>query len=214
MKNNRKIFIFVGPSASGKTTIEEALIKKGATRWVVSTTREKRKNEVEGVDYNFLSVEEFNKKRENFLHIIEINKNWLYGYPQPPRNKGVILISIINVEPALKLKKILEEQGEDVYIISFQIPKKVRRELLKKRGDKEADIQIRFSREENQNEMFASLNEKPDLIIKSLKNSQQIVEDFIRNQVFKNNQINYFYQDDLSPEEVKRILKDKGIWED
>ena len=206
---SRKIFIFVGPSASGKTTVEEELIAEGASRWVVSTTRAKRANEIEGVDYNFLSVEEFKKNKANFLHIIKITEDWLYGYPEPPKSKGAILISIINVEPALKLKKILEEKGEEVYIISFQISKDIRKKLLQKRGDKEKDIKVRFSREEDQAKSFSNFSSSPNLIVKDLNHSLDEIKEFILSKFFKSKDIEYFTSKDKTPEEVKKELEEK-----
>ena len=52
------IVTFTGPSGGGKSTLEDALIKaKVGKRILGFTTREPRKNEVDGVDVNFISRE-------------------------------------------------------------------------------------------------------------------------------------------------------------
>jgi guanylate kinase len=65
-----KLIIITGPSAVGKTTITNALLKqnKDLVRVVTYTTRAKRDREIDGVDYNFISRDDFEKKlQENFF---------------------------------------------------------------------------------------------------------------------------------------------------
>ena len=58
MKN---LVIISAPSGAGKTTICKALQKRDQSiKFSVSyTTRERRSNEIDGVDYNFISKEDF-----------------------------------------------------------------------------------------------------------------------------------------------------------
>jgi len=60
-----KIIIFSAPSGAGKTTIVRHLLEKNEclTFSISATTRQKRKGEVDGKDYYFLSVEDFKKKK-------------------------------------------------------------------------------------------------------------------------------------------------------
>lgn len=62
-KNNAKLFVIAAPSGAGKTTIVKALVKRNpCLRFSVSyTTRRKRRTEVDGVDYLFVDVDEFEK---------------------------------------------------------------------------------------------------------------------------------------------------------
>ena len=64
--NKKPIFCFVGPSASGKTTILNALKDveekyKDFDVIISHTTREIRDGEMDGVDYHYVSEEEFDK---------------------------------------------------------------------------------------------------------------------------------------------------------
>jgi guanylate kinase len=58
------LFIISGPSGSGKTTIRKAILKRyPQLRYSVScTTRPKRKDETEGVDYFFIEPSEFRQR--------------------------------------------------------------------------------------------------------------------------------------------------------
>lgn len=63
------MLIILGKTASGKNTIINKLVKNyGFKQLVTYTTRPKRKGEIEGVTYHYISLEEFKKKdREGFF---------------------------------------------------------------------------------------------------------------------------------------------------
>ena len=63
------IIIFSGPSGVGKSTIINELLNHISLYFSIShTTREKRNNEVDGKDYFFISLHEFNKLiEENYF---------------------------------------------------------------------------------------------------------------------------------------------------
>ena len=63
VKGKGTLFIMSGPSGVGKGTLCKALMELGDLSFSVScTTRPPREGEVDGVDYRFLSLEDFNKK--------------------------------------------------------------------------------------------------------------------------------------------------------
>ena len=62
------ILIISGPAGSGKTTLCTRLLKEfgdSVTRLVTTTSREPRPGEVDGVDYHFISPEEFEERIRN-----------------------------------------------------------------------------------------------------------------------------------------------------
>ena len=78
-----KCVIFSAPSGAGKTSIVKHLLKKRSDLEfsVSACNREKRKGEVDGKDYYFLSTEEFKKKIENdeFVEWEEVYDDNYYG---------------------------------------------------------------------------------------------------------------------------------------
>lgn len=80
--NSSNIFIISAPSGAGKTT----LVKSLCNNWffikpsISFTTRKKRLTEKDGLDYHFISEEEFNKKvkNEEFIEYQNVYGNY-YG---------------------------------------------------------------------------------------------------------------------------------------
>jgi guanylate kinase len=65
-KKKGKLFVFAAPSGAGKTTLVHAVVtKRPELRFSISyTTRKPRKNEADGVDYLFVSEDEFMRLRD------------------------------------------------------------------------------------------------------------------------------------------------------
>ena len=77
------MIILVGPSASGKTEIVKYLIKYFSyTKFVTTTTRNIRVNEINGIDYNFISTTEFLDKIKNLSlkKIVSENHSLFYVF--------------------------------------------------------------------------------------------------------------------------------------
>ena len=76
----KKIFVLLGESGSGKDTIAREVLNNNLSRVVTTTTRQIRENESEGIDYYFISEDDFKIKIEN-NEFIEFNKfkTWYYG---------------------------------------------------------------------------------------------------------------------------------------
>lgn len=126
------MLILVGPSASGKTQIVKILIEKyGLNKMVTYTSRAMRPGEVDGVDYFFLSKEEFEKRIKNgfFIEHVIYNGNY-YGtaLSQVSSDKVVIL------EPN-GLKHYLSKIRDDVKVVFLRCSKEIVRIRMQKRGD-------------------------------------------------------------------------------
>ena len=75
------MIILIGPSASGKTEVARELVKRQKfNKLVTYTTRSMRPLEVEGIDYHFISKEDFLDKinKNLFFEYVEYNSNY-YG---------------------------------------------------------------------------------------------------------------------------------------
>lgn len=119
MSNNHKLlgnhshgllFIVSAPAGTGKTTLVEMLTREFAcvTRSISTTTRPKRPNEVDGVDYCFTSEEEFVKKVQEGQFLEHVT---LFGYHygtsklqvEKLRAEGKHVFLVIDTQGALHL---------------------------------------------------------------------------------------------------------------
>ena len=98
-----KLILFSGPSGVGKDTLLDILLRKDPTlqKSISITTRLKRENEHDGVDYYFITP-------DDVLEFAKYGKN-LYGTPKKPVDKwlseGKTVILKIEVQGAAKIKK-------------------------------------------------------------------------------------------------------------
>ncbi len=82
--NNAKLFIISAPSGCGKGTLIKELMKQFDVFLSIScTTRKPREGEIDGKDYNFLTVEAFEEliKNDGFLEYAKFSSNY-YGTPK------------------------------------------------------------------------------------------------------------------------------------
>ena len=101
--NNNKIICVIGKAAVGKDTFVNELLKDGQYRKAISyTTRPKRAGEIDGKDYYFISLEEFNKMKDNNEFLEETSyivngETWYYGFAKDTfENLSHDLIAIVN----------------------------------------------------------------------------------------------------------------------
>lgn len=108
-----KLFVLSAPSGAGKTTVLLEVMKRvqGVSFSVSQTTREPREGEVDGVDYHFVSTDEFLKSRDNgdFLEYANVHGN-LYGTSRQAVvqqiDSGMDVILDIDVQGAELIRKV------------------------------------------------------------------------------------------------------------
>lgn len=141
--NKGTLFIVSGPSGCGKGTVLAEILKQDNIYYSVSaTTRSPRPGEVDGVNYHFLSKDEFEKLIENdgVLEYANYCGNY-YGTPKKPvedmlaQGKNVILE--IEVQGALK---VMEKCPEAVSVFILPPSLKELRRRLHKRGTETEDV--------------------------------------------------------------------------
>jgi len=89
------MIILCGASASGKTEVVKCLVKNyGYKKLVTYTTREKRNGEINGVDYNFISRQEFIDLKQNnfFFETVEYNNNFYGTAIKDITNEKVVIL--------------------------------------------------------------------------------------------------------------------------
>lgn len=125
--------ILVGESASGKSTIEKILTEKyGYKKTISYTTRQPRDEEVDGVDYYFISEDEYTEKFHSgyFVETGAYN-GWFYGSTKEQYDENTVCVLTPH-----GLRQIKNNFGEEE-IISFYIKVSRRDRLIKilERGD-------------------------------------------------------------------------------
>ena len=137
------LFIVSGPSGCGKGTVLAEILKQDNVYYSVSaTTRTPRPGEINGVNYHFLSKDEFEKLIENdgMLEYANYCGNY-YGTPKKPvedmlaEGKNVILE--IEVQGALK---VMEKCPEAVSVFILPPSLKELRRRLHKRGTETEEV--------------------------------------------------------------------------
>lgn len=112
-ENNQGILVVVsGPSGCGKSTLNDLLLRsrKNITMSISDTTRKPRGEEKDGVEYNFLTKEQFeeNIKNDKYLEYATVHSHY-YGTPKHNINKllknGIDVILEIDIEGARKVKE-------------------------------------------------------------------------------------------------------------
>lgn len=115
-KKQGQLIVISGPSGAGKDTIVENVINNNSNIWlsVSATSRSIRKGEKEGVNYFYLTKEEFEERIENnyFLEYAKYADNY-YGTPKEEiikkLDKGIDVILVIEIEGAKKIKELVPE---------------------------------------------------------------------------------------------------------
>ena len=88
------MILILGKNGSGKTYITSHLEKLGLKRSVSFTTRPKRPNEIENVDYVFIDRDEFERRLTNgeFVEYKEFSGNY-YGTPKENMETSDLILS-------------------------------------------------------------------------------------------------------------------------
>lgn len=139
--------IIFGKTASGKSRIVNELVKRGYKKIVTTTTRPARKGEVDGIDYKFITDDEF-KELTNTRYFAEWKKydtvdgTWYYGSPldeiSRSDNKSIVILTPDGYRD-------IKDELDDHVAIYIYANNKTIRSRLSNRGDKkeEADRRIK-----------------------------------------------------------------------
>jgi guanylate kinase len=124
------LIIISGPSGVGKDTIIDELRRReretgrdGERHYVVTcTTRPPRNGEVDGVDYHFLSREEFLRLRaaRGFLEANEVHGNW-YGSPRDQVRDELVAGRDVILKIDVQGAKVVKDQVSEALLI-FVVP--------------------------------------------------------------------------------------------
>lgn len=152
-----KVIIFSAPSGSGKTT----LVKYALSRFpdmafsVSCTTRAPRGTEKNGVDYHFLTPEEFRTKiaKDAFVEYEEVYSGLYYGTLKSEVeriwNAGKTVIFDVDVKGGISLKNYFGNKALSLFIMAPSVKELQNR--LKNRGTEDAEtIKMRVAKAEEE----------------------------------------------------------------
>lgn len=137
---SKPLYLFVGESASGKTSVAEYLEKVKSMRSVQSyTTRPPRYEGEKG--HRFISEEEFDKL-ENIVAYTEYNNNRYCSTQKQINDSDIYVIDPLGVETLLEKYK---PYNREIYIIYFYANDGIRTSRMHKRGDSDKKILERLT---------------------------------------------------------------------
>ncbi|MFH1319075.1 MAG: guanylate kinase [Bacteroidota bacterium] len=185
-----KIIIFSAPSGAGKTTIVQHLLKQnlGLEFSVSACSREKRKNEKDGMDYHFLSSDEFKKKIEKneFVEWEEVYPNQYYGTLKTEveriTGKGNHVVFDVDVVGGLNIKKHYGKHALSIFVMPPSI-EHLKERLSRRSSETPETLRKRIAKankEINAAEQFDEILLNYDLG-EALVNAEKLVRGFLDN---------------------------------
>ena len=155
--NSGMLVIISGPSGSGKGTVVKAMDKSRYALSVSVTTREKRPDEVEGVDYFFRTMEEFeNMRHEGRLLEHAYFCGNCYGTPrdyvEQKISEGFTVVLEIEVNGALQVREKIKN-----CVLIFLVPptmEELARRLVTRNTESPETIEDRLYRAEEEIELL------------------------------------------------------------
>lgn len=115
-KKDGDLIVISGPSGAGKDTIVGELLRRNKDIYlsISMTTRDRRGQEVDGVDYYFVDEKTFikNIKKDNFLEYAKVYDKY-YGTPKDEvvkrLKKGIDVVLVIDIQGALNIKRLFKD---------------------------------------------------------------------------------------------------------
>jgi guanylate kinase len=154
------IFILSAPSGAGKTTIYRAALKAIADlEFSISlTTRTRREGEADGIDYSFVSEEEF-KRRQSSGELAEWARVFesSYGTPRAPLDAAVksgrdILLDI-DIQGARQIRKMYPRDAVSIFVLPPTLEELAGR-LRGRATEEESKIQHRLQKARDEAEAY------------------------------------------------------------
>ncbi len=168
MRHNGAILVLSGPSGAGKSTIINAASDEIGEYYfsISTTTREPRMGEKNGVDYFFVSKEEFEEdiKAGNFLEYAQVHGNY-YGTSLKPVNEALEEGKLVIFDIDIQGHRLVRAKMDDITTSAFITPPTLQEleRRLRARCTDEEDVILR--RIENAKEEILAVGEYDFTII-------------------------------------------------
>ena len=152
---NPLLIVISGPSGAGKDAVIFQMKESGVPfhHVVTATTRPKRPGEKDGVDYHFLSPEQFQRKikAKQFIEWAKVYDNY-YGVLKEEiaqaLSGGQDVIVKVDVQGATTIKQILPD-AVFIFLMPQSIDELATR-LKKRRGQTESELKLRLGEAEEE----------------------------------------------------------------
>ena len=167
------IYLILGHSGSGKSTIRNALTSHGIKKIITYTTRPPRVSEVDGIDYNFIDQELFKKMDQYNLFIgttcyVGNYYSTLKEDLEKNNNKDSDCVIVVDKEGVLAIKK----KFANARSIYLKCSRETLRDRMIKRNDHANDIEKRL-------DVLEDLDPYADYIIDADRDIDSVFEDVI-----------------------------------
>ena len=167
------IYLILGHSGSGKSTIRDALTNHGLEKIITFTTRKPRPSEIDGIDYNFIDQEDFKKMEADNLFIgttcyVGNFYSTLKDDLEKNNNKDKDCVIVVDKEGVLAIKK----EFKNAISIYLKCSKETLKDRMEKRRDSENDIEKRLN-------VLEDLDPYADYIIDANRDVDSVFEDLI-----------------------------------
>jgi guanylate kinase len=143
------LLVLSGPSGAGKGTLVDRLVgaRPDCTFSISATTRPRRATEVDGVQYEFVTREEFERRRSAglFLEWAEVHDH-LYATPVRFVDEGVRAGSVVVLDVDVQGGASVRRARQDAVSVFIYPPSvdALRQRLLKRHTDADAVIETRL----------------------------------------------------------------------
>lgn len=161
------MIVLVGASGSGKTSVAKELEKRGYSRVVTYTTRPMRNGEKDGVDYHFLSDEDFDTIKDCFVEH-STYRGWEYGCGISIRDidnkNSVVILTPCGMR---KLKKSYPNSliyPNKIFVVYLNVDRNARLVKILQRGD---NVDEAYRRNLSDVGMFDGVENEADVCIKN-----------------------------------------------
>ncbi len=153
------MIVLVGESASGKSSIEKYLVDNYGYNKIISyTTREPREGEIDGVDYHFISVEQFYRlKGQGFFAETAMYREWNYGVAKEDCTDDKVAVLTPH-----GLRQVSKIDGINVISFYINVPRRDRLIKILQRGD---NIEEAYRRSLSDVGQFDGIEDEVDFVI-------------------------------------------------
>lgn len=182
----QKVIIFSAPSGSGKTTlVKYALEHFPQLAFSIScTTRNPRGTEENGVDYHFISPDEFRQKisEDAFVEFEEVYTDKYYGTLKSEVeriwNEGKTVIFDVDVKGGISLKNYFKDKALSIFVMPPSI-EELERRLIARATDDAETIKTRVTKAYE--EMAFQKNFDKTVVNTDLEHAKEDVKTLIEN---------------------------------